>query len=152
MASDERLKKLRDMDPSIGTFTSNDIVQNPDYVYQSYMEHAETHMSLGDASDYVNRLLRWTKENQGCVVGGISGEFGYGKTSTAIYLWSQCEKSEIIAVPPFAWYKLQDIIEATWAWVRYKILKIKPGIVTEIDDCHSRYTALSLEEYAVYRL
>lgn len=148
MAKDPRLQKLRDMDPIIGTFTARVLVDSPDFVDQTYLEHVATHMSLGDTSAYVAALLRWAQTNKGAVVGAISGEVGYGKTSTATYLWQQCEQKRVVAVPPFEWHRLQDIIDATWAWTRYRIEHIQPSAVPSIDQCYEKYREKSIQEFA----
>lgn len=146
--TDNRLAKLRQMDPTIGTFTASELVSDPKYVHETYLEHAETHMSLGDMSNYVSQLIRWVKTNTGTVIGAITGEYGYGKTSSAIHLWQQCEKEHIIAVPPFEWHRLQDIVDATWKWVRYKIENVQPAFVSEIDCIYSKFRAKSAQEFA----
>jgi hypothetical protein len=148
MAKDSRLEKLRDMDPVIGTFTARQLVSSPDFVNQTYLEHAETHMSLGDTSNYVARLLRWVQINKGAIIGGIAGEYGYGKTSTAIHLWQKCEQARVVAVPPFEWHRLQDIVDATWAWVRYRVEQIQPGALAGIDRCYEKYRERSIHEFA----
>ncbi len=148
MAKDPRLEKLRDMDPVIGTFTARELVSSPDFVSQVYLEHAETHMSLGDTSNYVTTLLRWARTNKGTAIGAIAGEYGYGKTSTAIHLWQQCEQARVIAVPPFEWHRLQDIIDATWTWVRYRVGQIQPGAVAQLDQIYERYREKSIQEFA----
>lgn len=146
--SDLRLEKLRHMESTIGTFTTSELIADPKFVYETYLEHAETHMSLGDLSNYVSSLIKWVKNNQGTLIGAITGEYGYGKTSTAIYLWQQCEKENIIAVPPFEWNKLQDIVDGTWAWVRYKINNIEPRSVSIVDAIYKRYQAKSIQEFS----
>ena len=148
MAKDSRLAKLRDMEPVIGTFTARDVVSNPDFVNQTYLEHADTHMSLGNTADYVATLLRWAKTNKGAVIGGISGEYGYGKTSTAIHLWQQCERARVVAVPPFEWHRLQDIMDTTWAWVRCRVGQIQPGAMSELDQIYDRCREKSIQEFA----
>lgn len=146
--TDNRLAKLRQMDPTIGTFTASELVSDPKYVHETYLEHAETHMSLGDMSNYVSQLVRWVKTNSGTVIGAITGEYGYGKTSSAIHLWQQCEEEHIIAVPPFEWHRLQDIVDATWKWVRYKIENVQPTFISVIDAIYSKYEAKSAQEFA----
>lgn len=136
------------MDPVIGTFTARDIVNTPDFVNQVYLEHVETHMSMGDSSIYVDSLLRWAQTNKGTVIGAISGEYGYGKTSMAIHLWNQCEKASVIAVPPFEWHRLQDIVEATWAWVCFRLNQIQPESVSAMDQLYEKYKEISIQEFA----
>jgi len=148
MAKDPRLDKLRSMDPTIGTFTARELVGAPDFVHQTYLGHAGTYMTLGNMSDYVDTLLRWARVNKGAVMGGLSGKYGYGKTSTAIHLWQQCEQARVIAVPPFEWHRLQDIVDATWAWVRYRVGQIQPGAVVQVDRIYARYREKSIQEFA----
>ncbi|MBN1891045.1 MAG: hypothetical protein JW850_23820 [Thermoflexales bacterium] len=148
MAKDPRLEKLRSMDTVIATFTARELANDPSVVNQRYLEHAATHMSLGGIANYVDALLKWTRTNKGAVVGAIAGEVGYGKTSTAIHLWQQCEDARVIAVPPFEWHRLQDIIDATWAWVRYRVEQIQPRAVQQIDHCYERYREKSVKEFA----
>jgi hypothetical protein len=98
-----RLEKVRRKDPIIATYTASALLTSPQTVHEAYTEHALTHMSLGDTSTYLERLLNWVLVNKGCVVGAIVGPYGYGKTSTAVYLWRECEQQKIIGVPPFKW-------------------------------------------------
>jgi hypothetical protein len=148
VAKDSRLEKLREMEPVIGTFTARDILDSPEFVRETYSTHAETHMSLGDTSSYLLNLNNWIKKNKGAVVGAISGEYGYGKTSIAIHLWYQLELEGIIAVPPFSWVNPQEIIDATWGWVRYKIKKIYPKSVDNLDSIYEKYREKSIQEFA----
>ena len=148
MASDSRLENLREMDPVIGTFTIRELEASPDFVQQVYLGHAETHMSMGDTSKSVDALLKWTKKNKGAVVGAISGEYGYGKTSIGIHLWHELEQEDIIAIPPFEWVRLQDIVDATWSWVRFRIRKIKPSAVDQIDKIYQGYREKTIQEFA----
>jgi len=136
------------MDPVIGTFTAREVVSTPDFVNQVYLEHAETHMSLGNTSDYVTMLLRWARTNKGAVIGAIAGEYGYGKTSMAVHLWQRCEQARVIAVPPFEWHRLQDIVDATWAWVRYRLGQTQPGAMAQLDQIYERYREKSIQEFA----
>lgn len=148
MVSDPRLEKLRNMDPVIGTFTAQNLVKNPVNVKQTYLDHAATHMSLGNTATYVDTLIRWTVKNKGAIVGAISGEYGYGKTSMAIHLWQACEQAGILAVPPVEWHRLQDLIDATYAWTRYRLDQIKPATTTALDRIYTKYRERSVQEFA----
>jgi hypothetical protein len=145
---DSRLEKLRLMDPTIGTFTASQLIADPKNVDETYLEHAETHMSLGDMSDCVSKLIHAVIVNKHVAIGAVTGEYGYGKTSSEIHLWQQCEKRNIIAIPPFEWHKLQDIVDVTRAWICYKIISIQPGLVKGIEAIYNKYRAQSIEEFA----
>lgn len=148
MANDKRLQRLREMDPIIGTVGARALVSSPEEVNQAYSGFAKTHMSLGDASIYVDRLLKWARVNKGTFVGAISGQPGYGKTSTAIHLWHECGKAGVVAVPPFTWDGLQDIIDGTAGWVKYYLSGIGPSHAKGVEAIYGRYREKSIAEFA----
>jgi len=52
-------------------------------------------------TDYEKRLLKLVK-SKGAAKGYITADYGYGKTSTAAFIWQQCEQAEMVAVPPLS--------------------------------------------------
>lgn len=148
---DFRLALLREKDAVIATYRSSILVQSPADVESMYSSHADTHMSMGDTSTFVEKIVHWARHNKGCVVGAIVGPYGYGKTSTAIHLWKQCETHGIIAVPPFVWSDLPDVIDATAAWVDYRLSGIAPDSCERLRVIHSRYRQASIDALAAER-
>lgn len=148
MTADPRLERLRNKEEIIPTFTSRELIQSPEFVDAAYTDHAQTHMSLGDTSTYLERLLQWALVNRGALVGAISGDPGYGKTSTAIYLWTQLDQRGVLAVPPFTWERLQDIVDAVSYWVRYRIEKLMPQAVAQVEDIYRPYRERAIEDVA----
>lgn len=146
--SDPRLTALREKDPVIGTYHADSLVQSPTTVEQTYSVHATTHMAMGDTSTFVDKLIHWTRYNRGCVVGAIAGPYGYGKTSTAVHLWRECEQHGVIAVPPFSWRRLEDIMAATHAWVEYRLGQIAPDQRGPLTALYERYQQQSLAKLA----
>jgi hypothetical protein len=144
---EEALRKIEEKDPIIATYGANDLVERPDIVENTYSMHAETHISIGDTSRYLDNLINWIVKNKGCVTGAIIGEYGYGKTSTAIYLWKKCQESEIIAIPPFEWYSLEDLIKGIYGWVRYK-LRNAPTLLSELEVLHRECEKSTIEKIA----
>jgi len=140
-----QLDKIRDKDPIVATFTADELQESPDFVKETYLAHAATHVSLGDTSEFVRRLLAWAKVNKGCVLGAIVGPFGYGKTSTAVHAWSRCEENGVLAVPPFEWMNLKDLVSATHAWVGFELGRSSPRLVRKVDELRDRYRRDSLE-------
>jgi hypothetical protein len=148
---DLRLDPLRDKDAVISTYHADSLVQSPGVVDVVYTGHANTHISMGDTSTFQEKLIHWTRHNKGCVIGAIVGPYGYGKTSTAVHLWRECEKNNVIAVPPFAWFHLPHLIDATYAWVAYRLGQIAPGRYADLEEIHQRYRNQSLEALATAR-
>jgi len=149
--NDPRLEKVRKKDPIIATYTADALLTSPQTVHETYTEHALTHMSLGDTSTYLERLLNWVLVNKGCVVGAIVGPYGYGKTSTAVYLWRECEQQKIIGVPPFKWHSLEELIEATFGWARYKYQQSAPTLIGRLEAIRGRYQQKSIQDIAAER-
>jgi hypothetical protein len=84
---DKRLAAIREKDAVIPTYSADVLITSPAIVEVVYSTHASTHMSMGDTSTFVEKLIHWTHHNKGCVIGTIVGRYGYGKTSTAVHLW-----------------------------------------------------------------
>jgi len=146
----DSLAEIMEKDPIIATFSADDLIKTPDFVESVYSKHAETHISLGDTTGYQENLIKWIVTNRGSVTGAIVGDYGYGKTSTAVYLWKECQKNEIIAVPPFAWDSLEDLIKGIYGWVSYK-LKNAPDSASESDALYSEYESAALDNVAAER-
>ncbi len=145
---DKRLAPVREKDAVIPTYSADTLITSPAIVETVYSTHASTHMSMGDTSTFVEKLIHWTRHNKGCVIGAIVGRYGYGKTSTAVHLWYECEKNNVIAVPPFAWFGLTDIIGATYTWVNYRLEQLAPDYCQSLRFIYDRYCAQSLETIA----
>ncbi|HYT45097.1 MAG TPA: hypothetical protein VEP90_22410, partial [Methylomirabilota bacterium] len=120
----EHLEVVLQKKPIVGTWTADDLLNHPELVYKNYMEHARSFVVLGRLStssdeeqptvaDYEKRLIKLVKE-QGAAKGYITAEYGYGKTSTAIFVWQRCEQAEILSIPPFQIQHLDHLISATY--------------------------------------
>ena len=150
MSLKDSLSEIMKKDPIIATFSADDLIKTPDFVESTYSKHAETHISLGDATEYQKNLIKWIVTNRDSVTGAIVGDYGYGKTSTAVYLWKECQKNEIIAVPPFAWDSLEDLIKGIYGWVSYK-LKNAPDSASESVALYNEYKKAALDNIAAER-
>jgi len=142
---DKRLEPVREKDAVISTYSTDTLITSPAIVESVYSTHASTHMSMGDTSIFEEKIIHWTRHNKGCVIGAIVGRYGYGKTSTAVHLWHECERNNVIAVPPFAWFGLTDIIGATYSWVNYRLEQLAPDYCQSLRLIYDRYCTQSLE-------
>src|SRR6266516_2694372 len=145
----EHLEVVLQKKPIVGTWTADDLLNHPELVYKNYMEHARSFVVLGRLStssdeeqptvaDYEKRLIKLVKE-QGAAKGYITAEYGYGKTSTAIFVWQRCEQAEILSIPPFQIQHLDHLISATYGWVRFKLEHSYPQLVAEAKQIYDRY-------------
>src|SRR5579885_3203291 len=95
----EQLEIILDKKPVIGTWTAQDILERPRMVRGNYLKHARSFVPLGRLSnasdedqlsveDYEKRVIKLVKE-KGAAKGYITADYGYGKTSTAIFIWQR---------------------------------------------------------------
>jgi hypothetical protein len=154
----EHLEAVLQKKPIVGTWTADDLLNRPELVYQNYIEHARSFVILGRLSatsgedqptvaDYEKRLIKLVKE-QGAAKGYITAEYGYGKTSTAIFIWQRCEQANILSVPPFQIQNLDHLISATYGWVRFKLARSYPQLVSEADAIYQRSVKRSIDTEA----
>ena len=145
----EHLDIVLKKQPIIATWTAQDILERPDTVRENYLQHVRSFVVIGKVksstdeeqftiTDYEKRLLKLVKD-KGAAKGYITADYGYGKTSTAAFIWQQCEQAEVVAVPPFQIQKLDHLVSATYGWVRFKLEHSYPQLVAEAKQIYDRY-------------
>jgi hypothetical protein len=150
----EGLRIVLEKEAVVGTPTADQLVQAPDAVDEQFMRHVRSYVPLGRATgsgedtisvtEYEKRLIALVKEAK-APKGYITADFGYGKTSTALYLWHRCREAGLLAVPPFRLGKLDDLILATYGWARYEFGRRAPTLVARLDELYRRYSERSVE-------
>ena len=145
----EHLDVVLQKQPIIATWTAQDILDHPEVVRENYLQHVRSFVVIGKVksstdeeqftiTDYEKRLLKLVK-SKGAAKGYITADYGYGKTSTAAFIWQQCEQAEIVTVPPFQIQKLDHLLSATFGWVRFKLEHSYPLLVDEAQQIYNRY-------------
>jgi len=145
----EHLDIVLKKQPIIATWTAQDILDRPDTVRENYLQHVRSFVVIGKVksstdeeqftiTDFEKRLLKLVKD-KGAAKGYITADYGYGKTSTAAFIWQQCEHAEIVTVPPFQIQKLDHLLSATYGWVRFKLEHSYPQLVAEAKQVYDRY-------------
>lgn len=128
--------------PVIHTRFAEQFINQPHDVESAYNQHFHTHVPLGDTDDFARRLVERTigaKTPKGAVV----APWGYGKTSTLIFSWRACEETRVLTVPPFICSSLQDILNATYGWLRYRLSSTWHG---ELDSVYAQYGRAAFDE------
>jgi hypothetical protein len=80
--------------------------------------------------------------------GYIAAGYGYGKTTSGLYLWQKAQEAHMVAVPPFTMNRLPDLIEATYGWLHYKLRQSRPNLAILLDQLYQRTINRSLEQIA----
>ena len=137
---------LRDIlakQPVVHTKFADQLLSEPREVEHAYLEHYHTHVPLGDTDDFVKRLIDKTKQAK-TPKGAVVAPWGYGKTSTLIFTWKACEEKHLVAVPPFVCSSLQDILTATYGWLRFRVGR---ELADELESVYNQYTHAAFEDH-----
>ena len=153
----EGLRFILEKEAVLPTPTVQRLLDAPAVVEQSYLGHVRSYVPLGRASgsageqvsvrDYEKRLIEKVRSGS-APVGYLAAEYGYGKTSTAAFLWSSCHEAGLLAVPPFQIEKLSHLITAAYAWTHYELSRRRPSAMPELEALYGRYIHRSIEKDA----
>lgn len=134
-------------DPIISTWPARSLKNDPAKVQKDYLVHAKTHLSLGDTAKFVDVSLKWVSgENKGAFIGAVLGDYGEGKTSFLIHLWSQSRDKSICAIPPFEWSTFEQIGEAIVSWTTFIIGDTHPSLAGRIKKIHAEFRQKTLSD------
>lgn len=145
----EGLQHILDKDIVIPTVNAEDLMQRPEQIDEDYSRHAYTFIPMGSIEEVAERLAKQVKK-QKTVKGMLVAPYGYGKTSTLVFLWHHCQNQGVLAVPAFYCSSLDDILRSSYAWTRYRFSQQAPGLLTELDALYHRHHTANLEERARY--
>jgi len=116
----KKLYPILNKESILKTANARELEQAPEDVLGRYNTYALTHIPLGDTTKQLKDLERVIVENKHCAVGTIVGPYGYGKTSTAVHLWNELREQKILAIPPFLWVNLSELMDAVYYWLRFE--------------------------------
>lgn len=141
----------------VPTVSAEDLLRHPDRVEADYKRHARTYIPMNhiaqgregvlNVEGFEKKLFSYVK-NAKAPRGYLTAEYGYGKTSTAIYLWQRGEEANIIVVPPFQLLNLPDLVIATYGWVKYRLSTHGQQYVEKLDKLYEQLMGRSLEQDA----
>jgi hypothetical protein len=153
----EGLNYVLEKDEIVATQHAEDLLRQPRLVDQAYKRHVKTYIPLGRQADsddngfsvekFEQKVVRKVKD-EAAVRGYLTAEYGYGKTSTALYLWARARKVNLLAVPPFQLNHLQDLVTATYGWTHYELERTRPGLAAQADETYEALVNRNLEEMA----
>lgn len=134
-----RLNPILNKESILKTANAAELGAAPQDVLQRYTTYSLTHVPLGDTARQLANLKRVITANKHCAVGSIVGPYGYGKTSTAVHLWNELRQTGILAVPPFQWNDLAQLMGGVYHWVRFEFSQGRKDFLPALDDLYKRY-------------
>jgi hypothetical protein len=138
----EQLECLRAI---VDTARADDLERQPEAIRTRYEPYAETYFLMEAVRRVEQRLIHELRAGRS-VTGYLSADFGYGKTATAIYLWKRCLDSELVAIPPFLFRQLGDVMRATKGWFAYHLQHTQPTLIARLEEVYRAHTARSIED------
>jgi hypothetical protein len=132
------LEQLEAIQAIVDTVSPFQIESELESVAHDYELYATSYDPLEQVKTLRDRLI--DEIGKGKPVNGyLSADYGYGKTATLIYLWSECRQNKIVAVPPFKFKELGNLMVATYAWIKASLEKSSPSLVPKIEALYSKY-------------
>ncbi len=155
MSSLECLNVVLTKEEVVATQTAEALLERPREVDDAYKAHVRTYVPLhagrGESrlsvEEFSRRLIRQIKDNL-APRGYLTADFGYGKTSTALYLWDQAQQANLVAVPPFQLTRLPSLIVATYGWMKYVLSRSRPSLCDQAEAVYVTFAERSLQQMA----
>lgn len=145
---EELFDLVRKSEGIISTFEARSLKSEPETVEDDYRRYAQTHVSLGDTSEFEDEIYETVVEEDSPTKGYLYGPYGYGKTSTSVSIWNRLSENDIITVPPFTLDSFAAVMRAIYGWLRYEFQNKAPGYVDDLDDIQERYLQQELQAVA----
>jgi hypothetical protein len=141
-----KLSPILNKESILKTANARELGQAPQDVLERYRNYALTHVPLGDTTRQLKNLERVIVENKLCAVGAIVGPYGYGKTSTAVHLWNELREQNILAVPPFLWVNLSELMDAVYYWLTFEFSQGPKAFIEPLARIYESFRQRSKEE------
>lgn len=153
----EGLQAILSKEEVVSTPLASDLQEQPERVNQRFLHHVRTYVPLGrqvkrgeqgpSVIEFERQVIREVRDGN-ALRGYITGEYGYGKTSTALYLWERANSENLLAIPPFKLQSLNDLVIASYGWARYKIEQTRPDLLPAAQKIYSTVLDRSAEAIA----
>jgi len=122
------MEKLEQLQPIITTVKAQELGEMPEQVRNTYEFIASVFYAMESVKrDLRDPMLRRLANNKP-VSGYVSGEYGYGKTATMVWLWHELEREGFVAVPPFLFYSWDDLMSAAKNWLIFRLKEKRPDL------------------------
>lgn len=142
------LEVIASKPPIVATHVG-DFSQGSDATVQRYEEENATFIRPPAVQSYQRRLMSNILKGD-TSVGCLVAPFGYGKTSTAIDVWSTAADSNLLAVPPFSCSSVAEMGEAIASGVAIVLETEFPDAARKVNDAYEAYLESSAHRIALH--
>ena len=141
----------------VPTVSARDLRDHPERVEADYKRHVRTYVPISRSAggnndsltvnEFERKIIKHVKEAH-APRGYLTADYGYGKTSTALYLWQRAEAENLLTIPPFQLLQLSDLVMAIYGWVRYRLSERQPTLIGELDELYTAVSDTNIEREA----
>lgn len=140
------LEQLDSIKAIVDTVSPSQIEHEPQAVASGYELYARAYDPIDQVKTLGDRLIAEIRKGKP-VNGYLSAGYGYGKTATLVYLWHECQQKQIVAVPPFKFKELGNLMVASYGWIK-ACLRSQPELIPEIEEVYHKYDLKSQQTRA----
>lgn len=144
------LSDIIDKQQTIYTPQAQEVADSPEEQEQKFKFHVNTYVTMADVKHRWEAILNNLLKRRSST-GLIYADTGYGKTSTGASLWNYAEENGMVAVPPFIWNSLEDLLVATHGWVCYRLKHTRPDLIPNLEQKQQAIAQVD-EETLIQRL
>jgi len=151
------LEHVLKKDEVVPTVSASDLVTRAEWVDDSYKRHVRTYVPINRAAegrdgamsvqDFERKVIKAVNDAL-APRGYLTADYGYGKTSTALYLWKRAEEANLVAVPPFQMLHLMDLLTSIYGWLRYRLTDRPTELTAKLEKLYSHVTMKTIEQEA----
>ena len=141
------MERLEQLQPIVSTVRAQDIGEMPEQVRKNYEFVASVFYAMESVKDLRGSMLR-RLTNDKPVLGYVSGEYGYGKTATMVWLWHELEQEGFVVVPLFLFYSWDDLMLAASSWLSFRLKEKQPDLMEDAKKLYNRYRSRAVDELA----
>ncbi len=145
------LADIIDKERIIHTPYAQDLAESPKDWENRFRFHVSTYVVLEEIEGKWDAILDNLCNKRRSATGLIYADTGYGKTATGASLWEYAEAKGLVAVPPFRWDSLADMLTATHGWICYRLAHARPDLIPNLERKHQEVVAIDEETLAERR-
>lgn len=126
---------------------AQEIAHFPEEQESKFKFHVTTYVTIADIENRWNATVDNLLKGKSAT-GLIYADTGYGKTSTGASLWNYAESKGFVAVPPFRWDSLSDMLTATHGWVCYRLKDKRQDLISALEEKYRSVVSVGEEVLA----
>ncbi|MCG8346803.1 MAG: hypothetical protein MI924_03345 [Chloroflexales bacterium] len=137
------LLAIADKSPIISTFSAYTLRGASSEVRDAYTWHARTYIeqpALVELRQSFVDAVQQAKTPKACLI----APFGYGKTASAIGLWSACTQGGMLVVPPISCGSFTELASAIYGWLSFILTESAHSLA----EAHDSFLVSSAESLA----